>query len=155
MVIASMDEIEAARQVVLNNNAPKPPYLLTDDQGDIWTRLFMTLEPGWITESQFDLAIAYCRHADAANKYSSILSNLHTFIVPDGQPELTVIKEMDRVSKMIEREVRSLSSIATRLRITNQAIRTADVKKPSTKPAPWEVTDDLLTEESEDGDSEG
>lgn len=150
MTIRTMDEIEAARQVILNSNPPKPPVGLTKDQGTIWTRIFMTTEPGWITENQYGLAMALCRHEDAMNKFSKVRDRLYDEVSAVDLPSVELMKELDRASKMIEREVRSYSSLATRLRITNQALRTADVKKPSVSKAPWEVTDDMLVEEVDD-----
>jgi hypothetical protein len=46
--------------------------------------------------------------------------------------------EYDQLLKMQEREGRALSSLATRLRITQQATVSAKAKKPSGLKRPWE-----------------
>lgn len=144
------EQIDAVRNAVLDKTLPDAPTELTEDQARVWERIFTTTEPGWITENQYGLAVALCRHEDAMNRFSNIRDRMFEGLSPADIPSPETIKDIDRISKIIEREVRSYSSIATRLRLTNSAIRTPDVKKPSIKAAPWEITPDLMVEDSED-----
>lgn len=74
----------------------------------------------------------YCRHIVASRRVAQLIADF------EKREELN-IEDYDRLLKMQEREGRAISSLATRMRISQQATLDREKKKP-TKSAkrPWE-----------------
>lgn len=140
--------------MIINYHAPTPPAELTEDQAEIWDRLFSAVEDDWITPSQLDLVVSLVRHIDAGNRYSSLHDRMMQSI-GDMIPDTETVKSIDRLAKCREREVRSATSIMTKLRITNQSIRSSKSPSPTKIANPWDVTSDLIAEDSDNESAEG
>jgi hypothetical protein len=92
---------------------PSPPAELTDKQAQIWHDIVDTVPGGWFRPSEEPLLVAYCRHVVSAH---SVSKKIDAFNFESGE-----LKVLDRLLRMRERETRALSSLATRMRFTQQA----------------------------------
>jgi len=110
---------------------PKPPAELTPEQAEEWKNIVNRLPAEWFPKETHGLLIQYCRHMDASNKVASLITSMESNADFD-------IDEYDKLLKMQEREGRALSSLATRMRITQQATYDPKKKKGSSGHKPWE-----------------
>lgn len=119
---------------------PQAPERLTPDQKAIWIKLFDTVAPEWIAPETLPLAEMYCQHVAKSNQLGQIIAAHEAERVasakmdalaplPDDLPAFD-LKEWfglhDKLLKALDRENRAASSLATRLRITTQSLRTND-----------------------------
>lgn len=108
----------------------------------VWCRMVNDHPAGAFTETHRDMLELYCRHIVTAQVLDEEIKAFDREWMRDDEG----LKRYDRLLSMREREVRSASSLATRLRITRQA--TADPKtvgransSMGRSPKPWEVVD--------------
>lgn len=108
------------------------PYELTDSQAAIWRRVADDLPADWFTPKHIGLLKQYCRHEAQADRIAMLIEQ------EMSEPQLDVQK-YDKLLAMQEREGRALSSLATRMRITQQALYDKSKKAPSNSVRkPWE-----------------
>ena len=100
------------------------PYELTDSQCVIWRRIADDLPADWFTPKHIGILKQYCRHEAQADRIAALIEQ------EVGQPIIDVTK-YDKLLAMQEREGRALSSLATRMRITQQALYDKSKKAPS------------------------
>lgn len=122
-----------------------PPSMLSDAERTVWDTVLNNIEPGWITLAQLPLLVAYCRHIVSADRHTDIIRHLENEWMSnklgDIEQDMSVfLKNSARAHKMRETETRSAISIATKLRITNQALRSSHSNKPTidNSPKPWQ-----------------
>ena len=115
---------------------PEPSLQLTPEQQDIWIRVCDALPADWFGPETYDVLIQYCRHVDAGNKIAQLLD------AELSRNPLDLV-EIEKLTKMQERESRTMVSLATKMRITQQSSYTD--KSSSTakagsrnKSRPWE-----------------
>lgn len=109
-----------------------PPAELTDEQRLEWLAVANRLPADWFPRETHGLLAQFCRHVVAARRVAQLIAAC------EAREELD-LNEYDRLLKMQEREGRAISSLATRMRISQQATSSADKRKPSQKaPKPWE-----------------
>lgn len=118
---------------------PAPPANLTAEQAQVWNDTVLALDPTWFRPEVLPLLANYCRHVAAADRLAPMVDRALDDVDAIGIADPEIIKAADKIVAMHERQVRAASSLATRLRLTLQATRTADQTKPALKPAnPWE-----------------
>lgn len=137
---------------------PTPPDHLTAEQAAVWFDILQSLEDGWITKESNDLLAAYCQHVCQQRRLGHLIAvheaalELHNanaaevfdpteFDGPQDAPAFEMnewVKTYDKLLKMLDRENRAMSSLATRLRITNQSLRSNKSDKPARKSKPWD-----------------
>lgn len=110
---------------------PDAPYDLTDEQTEEWWAVVNRLPADWFPRETHALLSQYCRHVVAARRLAQLVAAEEA-----GELELD---RYDQLLRMQEREGRALSSLATRLRITQQATLSAKAKKPTQVRKPWEA----------------
>lgn len=110
---------------------PDAPYDLTDEQSEEWWAVVNRLPADWFPRETHGVLAQYCRHVVTARKVAQLITAC------ESEPDLD-LGQYDQLLKMQEREGRALSSLATRLRITQQATVSAKAKKPATVKAVWE-----------------
>lgn len=111
---------------------PVPPNTLSEEEKLLWRKVVNSLPPGWIRPEAESLLANYVSHETEAKEITRLIEE------GKGSHDFNVA-EYDRLCKMREREVRSASSLATRLRLTPQS--TYDPKKSKgkgTQKAPWD-----------------
>ena len=111
---------------------PDPPSELTDEQAGEWLSVTSRLPADWFPRETHGLLAQYCRHVIAARRVSQLIQNAEN----TGQ-EFDV-EDYDRLLKMQEREGRAMSSLATRMRITQQTQYDKTKKRGSQVKRPWE-----------------
>ena len=116
---------------------PDAPYDLTDEQSEEWWAVVNRLPADWFPRETHGLLAQYCRHVVAARRVAQLVRAAESEVDEGGQAVLD-LNRYDQLLKMQEREGRALSSLATRLRITQQATISEKTKKPSQAKRPWE-----------------
>lgn len=110
---------------------PVPPDDLTDEQAEEWISVVDRLPAEWFPRETHGMLAQYCRHVVAARRVAQLIASV------DEQDEVDV-EEYDRLLKMQEREGRALSSLATRMRMSQQATYDEKKKKPAQARKPWD-----------------
>ena len=128
---ASAASLEVARPVVESLQRPDAPYDLTDDQAEEWWAVVNRLPADWFPRETHAVLAQYCRHVVAARRVAQLVASCEASAEMD-------LSQYDQLLKMQEREGRALSSLATRLRITQQSTVDKRVQKPSAVKRPWE-----------------
>ena len=116
---------------------PDAPYDLTDEQTEEWWAVVNRLPADWFPRETHGLLSQYCRHVVAARRVAQLVKAAEGEVDADGAAVLD-LNRYDQLLKMQEREGRALSSLATRLRITQQSTVSEKVKKPTQAKRPWE-----------------
>jgi phage terminase small subunit len=121
---------------------PKPPDYLTARQQEEWRQVVASMPNGWFGRETHGLLTAYCRHHSNAKVVAEQIDTLN----PNALREAEGLEVYDKLSKILEREQRALSSLATRLRLTPQSLLRAEtaatrVANAPTGPMPWEGYD--------------
>ena len=110
---------------------PDAPYDLTDEQSAEWWAVVNRLPADWFPRETHGLLAAYCRHVVSARRLAQLISDCEA-------SETFDIDQYDKLLKMQEREGRALSSLATRMRISQQATFDKERKKPKQVYKPWQ-----------------
>lgn len=127
----SATDLATPRPLVQREERADAPYTLTDRQAEVWHRVTGRLPADWFQAEHWDMLVAYCRHSVAADNVAQLISQ------HEGGDSLDV-DEYDKLLKMQERESRALSSLATRMRITQQALKDPRTKPHKSVKKPWE-----------------
>lgn len=109
---------------------PKPPAHLPQDQRGEWLAVVNRMPADWFQDETLACLEAYCAHAVNCRWFGQMLAEMRASDQVD-------MDEVDRVSRLHERESRAMSSLATRLRITPQSTYDAKKKKPLQVAEPW------------------
>lgn len=125
LAVVTADGLAAIRR-------PDPPEELTDEQAHEWRSVVNRLPAEWFPRETHGMLAQYCRHVVAARRIAQLIAEFE-------RREDFSIEEYDRLLKMQEREGRAISSLATRMRISQQSTLDREKKKPL-KPAkkPWD-----------------
>ena len=111
----SAAELSVVR-VALEGYRPGPPDDLSAQQAHIWREVVESVPGGWISPAQESLLAAYCRHVSTANRLAAMIDQC--------EPDLKEAGDLHRYAKLLamrERETKALSSLATRMRLTQQS----------------------------------
>src|SRR5690606_14299358 len=125
----------ASLEVVSSNVAPieRPPAPddLTDEQAEVWQKITNRMPADWFPAETWPLLAMYCRHDVAARRLAQLIWH------PEESPDLEV-EILARFKKMQQRESRGMSSLSTRMRLTQQTTYDKSRKKPMQVRKPWE-----------------
>ena len=116
------------------------PVHLSDVERGVWFEVVNDQPANSFTATHGPLLEMYCRHVVQARIISDELLNFDRSWLADDDG----LKRYDRLLAMAEREGRAASSLATRLRITRQAIDQQTVARsivnaPKAR-KPWEIS---------------
>lgn len=109
---------------------PDPPMELTAEQGDEWRQIVNRLPADWFPRETWAVLAQLCRHITRARRLAQLID------AAEGAAEFDV-KEYRDLLRSEEEQSRAITSISTKLRITNQATYDKSKKKPSAAPRPW------------------
>lgn len=109
---------------------PDAPYDLTDEQATEWWAVVNRMPADWFPRETHGMLAHYCRHVVSARRVAELIAAAE-------KAEVFDIEAYDRLLKMQEREGRAISSLATRMRISQQATYDKSKKKPITV-KPWQ-----------------
>lgn len=110
---------------------PKPPTDLTQEQAREWIEIVNRLPADWFGRETEPLLAQYCRHIVASRRVAKLVAAAEL----DEECDL---KDYDRLLKMQEREGRAVSSLATKMRISQQSTYDKSKKKPAQSRKLWE-----------------
>jgi hypothetical protein len=113
---------------------PQPPPEFGDEARHEWLAVVNRLPADWFPRETHAMLAQYCRHVVCASRIAQVIDRL------EREQEGFDIDEYDRLLKMQEREGRTLSSLATRMRMTQQSTYDETKRKPIEKKAkPWAI----------------
>ena len=115
LTVPKVDPVEVVQR-------PDAPYDLTDEQSEEWWAVVNRLPANWFPRETHALLAQYCRHVVAARRVAELIGACQTV-------EPFEVEQYDRLLKMQEREGRAMSSLATRMRITQQSTFDKERKK--------------------------
>ena len=98
--------------VSLGGRRPPPPADLTSPQAQTWREIVASTPGGWFSVVQEPMLAAYCRHVSAADELARMIDKC--------KPEDDLCR-FDKLLRMRERETKAMSSLATRMRLTQQS----------------------------------
>lgn len=128
----SAASLEVAAVSLETVHRPDAPYDLTDEQSSEWWAVVNRMPADWFPRETHGMLAQYCRHVVAARRVAQLIAKAEKSKTLD-------IEEYDRLLKMQEREGRAISSLATRMRISQQAtVRAEQARKPMQVDKPWE-----------------
>ena len=113
---------------------PDAPYDLTDEEVDEWRAVVSRMPADWFGRETHGLLTQYCRHIAAARRISQLIRQCE-------KAELFDLEDFNKLLIMQERESRCLSSLATRMRISQQSHFDKTKPRPIVGQRPWEGCD--------------
>lgn len=115
------------------------PAHISDAERVVWMEVVNDQPAAAFTATHLPLLELYCRHVVQARVIADELTNFDRAWMADDEG----LKRYDRLLAMNEREGRAASSLATRLRITRQAVDQQTVARAMVKDVkrrkPWEL----------------
>lgn len=113
------------------NPRARPTAQMAEPEREVWYSVVNRMPADWFPDETLPMLSQFCRHVVAADRIANLVKQ------EEASDEFNLI-DYDRLLKMQEREGRAISSLATRMRITQQS--TYDPKKSKGKPGkrPWE-----------------
>jgi hypothetical protein len=112
---------------------PEPPPDLTPEQRLEWISVVNSLRADWFPVETHGVLSQYCKHMVASRHVAELIADME-------QSDAIDIDSYDKLLKMQERESRILVSLATKMRITQQATYHPETqtKKGTTRAkSPW------------------
>jgi hypothetical protein len=103
---------------------PEPDATLTEEQAHEWRDIVNRLPAEWFPRETWGLLAAYCRHLVSSRRVAALIQEAES-------AEQLNIDDYDKLLKMQEREGRALSSLATRMRISQQSTLDREKRKPA------------------------
>jgi hypothetical protein len=129
LTVISMGGISALKR-------PDPLQELTSEQANVWRDVVEDLPADWFRPSNHALLVQHCRHVVAARRVAQLIE-------VEEQSDKFSLERYDFLLRVQEREGRALSSLATRMRLTQQAMLDEKKRKPQTSgKKPWEPDDE-------------
>ncbi len=126
---ASLETIPSRVEIV---DRQRPPHDLTDEEVEVWAAVASTEPADWFSPSTAPLLAQYCRHVISARRIALLIERA------TGDPDLSVV-DYDRLLKIQQRESAIIRSLATTMRISQQATTNhRGNKKPSASRKPWQ-----------------
>lgn len=135
---AEVSVASLAPTITATKRLPAPMHL-SDAERSVWIEMVNDQPASAFTPTHSPILEMYCRHVVQSRILSDEVSNFDRAWLADDEG----LTRFDKLLKMAERETRAASSLATRLRITRQAIDQQTVARAVTSQAksrkPWEM----------------
>lgn len=128
--------------LVTGAERPPPPADLTEVEAEEWRAIVGRMPDRWFTRETHGLLAAYCRHWSNARLLAERLGEFQGVWLRSGDG----LERFDRLSRVYDREVRAMSSLATRMRLTQQSRIEATTAATAARnagvggPKPWDPT---------------
>lgn len=110
---------------------PDAPYDLTDEQAQEWWAVVNRLPADWFPRETHATLAQYCRHVVRARRLAQLIDAAEKSAEFD-------LKEYRELLASEEVQSRAMSSLATRMRMTQQATFDKEKKKPAPSRKLWE-----------------
>lgn len=117
--------------------APEPPNHLNKKESGVWREIVGTKPNDWFSEENLPLLEAYCQHVILYRTVGKRLQKLRATHLDSSDD----IDMYDKLLKMSDREAKLLSSLATKMRLTQQSRYTTKAagtaNQSSGRKKPW------------------
>ena len=132
--------VNAQIGLVTSQQRLQAPLHISEAERTVWHEVVGDQPASSFTPTHSPLLELYCRHIVQARIIADQLANFDQAWIADDDG----LKRYDMLLKMAERESRAASSLATRLRVTRQAVEHPltvgrSVKNQSKGRKPWEL----------------
>ena len=128
---SSADLAIVTDQTIVAIERPIAPAELTDEQRYEWLKVTNRMPADHFPAETHALLSQYCRHIVDARRIAQLI-DAHICGENFG------VVFYDGLLKMQEREGRAISSLATRMRLTQQTTQDRQSKNPASTPKPWQ-----------------
>lgn len=115
---------------------PAPPADLTDEQKVEWVAVVNRLPADWFPRETHPMLVALCCSAVSYRRLNQMVVEFEGRM--EDLPSPPVMEAFDRLLKMRQREASVLSSLSTRMRISQHATYDKTRRKPIQAATPWE-----------------
>ena len=123
-------EIQARPVEIMDRQ--RAPHDLNDEETEVWSAVVMSWPADWFSPATAPLRSQYCRHVVQARRIAELIEK------SVSDPELS-LAGYDRLLKIQERESRAIATLATKMRITQQATTNhRGNQKTTAARKPWE-----------------
>lgn len=114
---------------------PLPPFDFDDQEASIWASIVNSMPADWFNTGSIPLLTQYVRHVVASRNIAQLIAD-----VTSNSEEIN-IKLYVTLLRAQKEESSALSSLATKLRISNQALinKRGNHKEVAGKSKPWET----------------
>lgn len=128
----SSASLEIAARPVEVVERQRAPHELNDEETEVWAAVVNTMPADWFSPATVPLLVQYCREYVQARRVAELIEKA------TSDPDLS-IKDYDRLLKVQARQSATIRSLATTMRISQQATTNhrGNQKKTSAK-KPWE-----------------
>jgi hypothetical protein len=129
--------------VGLAHSVPRPdvPLELTEEQAEEWRTVVNRLPADWFPPETHPLLVQYCREVVAARKVAQL-------IAAHEKKRGINVDYYDQLLKMQDRCSRAIMTLATKMRLSQQAtIGKKVARKPELAQRPWEVDEEVEDED--------
>jgi hypothetical protein len=118
---------------------PEPPEELTAEEAVGWREVVGRLPPDWFSRPSHALLVAFCRSVVKARMIARLIDRLRR----ESSEADFDLPRFDRLTTMAERECRAISSLSTRMRLSQQSRYTEVTARrkandPNASRKPWE-----------------
>jgi hypothetical protein len=114
---------------------PDAPYDLNDEQAEEWWGIVNRMPAGWFPRETHSMLAQLCRHIVRGRKVSQMTDEMEKLRGTDAFDFEVYCKLLAEE----EKQTRTIASLATRMRITQQSTYDASKKKPVEGVRPWEI----------------
>jgi uncharacterized protein YicC (UPF0701 family) len=137
--VVSSNEIERIER-------PRPPSDLNQEQAAEWTSIVNRMPAEWFPRETHGMLAQLCRHLVSARRVADMIGALENELTKEAEDDdksqaeliLGATKAFDRLYKMQEREGRAISSLSTKMRLSQQSTYDKSKRKPGQTRKPWE-----------------
>ncbi|MDF0599917.1 hypothetical protein P1J78_04150 [Psychromarinibacter sp. C21-152] len=125
--VVKLDSVERVKR-------PAAPDELTPEQKSIWAGIVDALPADWFSADNLPLLVQYVRHIVTARRAAQLID------AAEAEDPLD-LDTLDRLYRMQDREGRAIASLATKMRITQQALTNhrGNKKRRPAQLRPWET----------------
>ncbi|PIZ30001.1 MAG: hypothetical protein COY40_05600 [Alphaproteobacteria bacterium CG_4_10_14_0_8_um_filter_53_9] len=139
----STSVVELPESLAGRNTRLQPTATLGPAERAVWMDVVNDQPANSFTQAHSHIMEMYCRHV----VHSRIISTQLASVTPASLKTMLGLERYEVLLKLHERETRSASALATRLRITRQSIDQKTIArtlrdKPSARNKPWETPND-------------
>jgi hypothetical protein len=113
---------------------PAAPDDLTEEQAHEWRCIVNRMPADWFPRETHGMLAHYCRHICTARRIAQMIEDFESKPSEDEG----WLDTYDKLLKMQEREGRAMSSLATRMRVSQQGQYNHKKKPGSSVSKPWE-----------------
>lgn len=106
----------------------RPPHDLSDEETEIWAAIVSVHPAEWFSVANAPLLVQFCRHTVHARRIGELIERMTNDLDID---------EYDKLLNMQVRESRAIATLATKLRLTPQAITNHRGNKRPITSTPW------------------